>query len=153
MRGTGHKLSAIGTSGLIVALSPLLSISPWPAILGVIMGVKAPDYLEIPITASLRLIPHRTVTHWLVLWCGLLGFALIGIYADNGFNSLLNTLLLGYALGGLTHLFCDAGTPMGIPIISPFRRHSFYTFSHPVSQWIFLILFSALGILAFNSRF
>lgn len=145
VNGSGHSVSAIGTGGILYASSTVFGFSPWMPLVGILMGVKAPDYLELPISHTIRLIPHRTITHWLSLWILLLAFSLHGMIFGNQLTYLANSFFMGYALGGLTHCFCDAGTRMGIPVINPFRRRSFYLLRNPFTQWAFLSLFTLLG--------
>ena len=82
-------------------------------------GTTAPDWLEIPI-GNKRLIRHRTITHWLVLWVALLAAALWHAQAA----PLAGMALAGFAFGGLTHWLGDFGTPMGVPVLNPARRRS-----------------------------
>lgn len=107
-------------------------------IVGVLLGCTAPDYLEMPYRDRRspwgieRVIPHRTLTHWPLLWVGLL---LVGLFLPMGglgqqmplpsFATHLQWCVTGFAAGGLMHLFCDWMTPMGIPWRRPFgKRHS-----------------------------
>lgn len=121
LTGPGHRLFGTGlavAAGAAIAphagvhVAAALVISAYP-------GTTAPDWLEAPI-GGVRLIPHRTVTHWLPLWLGLLGAgALLGLLSP-----LAGAVLGGFALGGLSHWFGDYGTPMGVPVLHPFRRRS-----------------------------
>src|SRR5690554_575474 len=82
-------------------------------------GSTAPDWLEIRI-GSRTLIPHRTITHWLLPWLALLGVAAYMV----ALSPLAGAALLGFALGGLSHWVGDFGTPMGVPVVNPTRRRS-----------------------------
>lgn len=69
-------------------------------------------------------IEHRTVTHWVPLWIGLL----VGIFLVDWnalpWGDLCFIGSLGFVVGGLTHLLFDWPNPTGIPILTPFHRHS-----------------------------
>lgn len=121
MTGPGHKLFGMG---LAVAVGSVLAPHLGLVASGVLIaaaypGTTAPDWLEISI-GSRRLIPHRTVTHWLMPWLTLLGISLF--LASN--HLLAGAALGGFALGGLSHWFGDLGTPMGVPVLHPARRVS-----------------------------
>lgn len=97
----------------------LVLISAWFFIL----GNTAPDTLEISryeeksYFKRKSLIPHRTYTHWLVLWVFLL---VAGAYFT--ITKTYGLILFGYASGGLIHLLCDLPNPTGIPILHPRKR-------------------------------
>lgn len=72
------------------------------------LGSTAPDWLE---SLAHRLgyrIKHRTITHYVSLW--VLGMLFSLFVID------FHGILFWFAFGGLTHLFCDALTVMGVPI-------------------------------------
>ena len=65
------------------------------------------------------LIPHRTITHWMVAWFAIMGMAMINEINDPG---ALSAGLLGLALSGWLHVFMDSRTPMGVPLLHPWLR-------------------------------
>lgn len=99
-------------------------------------GATAPDWLEIAHAEKdysgkwhrVSVIPHRTFTHWLPLWAvpaiGILYFlpAHAAIIAHPGMADIL-ALLLGFVMGGLSHLICDIPNPTGVPILLPTAKH------------------------------
>lgn len=106
--------------------------------IGTIVGSTAPDWLEIVKSNGARVIRHRTITHWLPLWIGLFYIFYSILTKDNKFifvyniNSNLNYIItmtssffLGFTIGGLLHLLYDIPNPMGIPILTPYKRFSF----------------------------
>src|SRR5690606_21443488 len=81
-----------------------------------------PDWIEGPIyRLGLRvgsLIPHRTITHWPVLWLVLLWWGL-------SFEGVVGAAMFGTAIGALVDILGDAPNPMGIPWLWPTRRIRF----------------------------
>lgn len=124
MTGTGHHVAAVGAALPCFFFCPVV-VTDWPGsssilsllgALGCVTGGKAPDWLEFPIFGH-RLIPHRTLTHWIPLW--LITFlALLIVPLDPP----IQVFLLGFVVGNLVHISGDALTPMGIPVWSPMRR-------------------------------
>jgi hypothetical protein len=102
--------------------------------LGMLVGARAPDRLEMPRfdrrTQTRRsLIPHRTLTHWPVLWVGLTGLSWwlwsqpqgLLIYA-------VTSVGLGFCASAWLHLAMDIMTPTGIPLRSPFGSRTSLNF-------------------------
>lgn len=90
-------------------------------VLGSFIGARAPDWLESAVYNKkrrwkLRLLPHRSLTHWPWPWLLLCGFAALALPWWG------QALLLGFALAGLLHLMLDFFTPMGIPFGNPFGK-------------------------------
>lgn len=82
------------------------------------LGGTAPDWLElVPWRKGKRWCTHRTITHWVPAWIGLLYGANVGLQTRGWCAP-----LLGFALGGLIHLLIDWPNPRGIPIL--WSRHS-----------------------------
>lgn len=65
------------------------------------------------------LIPHRTITHWLLLWCCLTVAAVAYLAMQKTMAALF---LAGLTLSGLLHVCLDARTPMGVPWMHPYKR-------------------------------
>lgn len=119
MTGRGHKLFGLGLATASAAcLSPFIGGEAALALVaGSYPGTTAPDWMEVRI-GGFRLIPHRTITHWLLLWVAL---GAVGVWLMQ--SSLLpGALLTGFALGGFSHWLGDFGTPMGVPVLHPTRR-------------------------------
>lgn len=84
------------------------------AVVGAI-GSIAPDWMEqIPRLFGGRKVAHRTTTHILVYW---IGVVLVGLSITH-----LSTMPLWFAVGGLSHVVADMFTPMGVPIF-PTQKH------------------------------
>ena len=133
MTKTGHLLTGLA---LMTAMTGFREAA---LLVGILLGCTAPDYLEMSYRDIHnrwdygRLIPHRTLTHWVLPWVGLL---LAGIFLpmeyllpEIGIANVITTHIrwgiVGFASGGVLHLFCDWMTPMGIPFLRPFgKRHS-----------------------------
>jgi membrane-bound metal-dependent hydrolase YbcI (DUF457 family) len=134
MTGRGHWLSGAIFATITAALTKDSSAIPFWVAVGTLFGSTAPDWMEIRLSKEVTLIPHRTITHWLPLWIGLL----LIMMSQLGFVSLdlpiiptitplpfvEESLILGFACGGLLHLLLDAPNPMGIPVFTPFHRMS-----------------------------
>lgn len=120
MTGPSHYLIALGCGLAGAALVMPAEGLPAAALLlvGSLAGSRAPDHLEGEFL-NRRIIRHRTLTHWFPFWLLALGF---GLHERS--VTLLAWLLVGYSAGGLLHLLCDAMTPMGVPILTPWRRMS-----------------------------
>lgn len=122
MNKAGHHITSVA---LAVAAWPVLSthgpVDAAAAALGMVAGASAPDWLEGAIwvgNSRLSLLPHRTLTHWPVLWL----LAALALF----FVSLPLPRMLGYGFvaGSLAHILMDLGTPTGIPLLSPFGQRT-----------------------------
>lgn len=88
-----------------------------------IIGNAAPDTLEFArydekqFFKRRSLIPHRTYTHWFLLWLGLF---LLGCFLT--YQQKYYLPILTYALGGIFHWFCDLPNPTGVPFLYPRKR-------------------------------
>lgn len=122
MTGKGHALVGVGVGLGLAGFFP----AGVPAILafaGAVSGSTAPDWLELPQRASfwggqgVRLIPHRTLTHWWPLWVAAILSTVQFLH-----GAFFAPWLIGFAAGGLSHLLVDLPNPMGIPILTPFAK-------------------------------
>lgn len=123
MTGLGHKITGLCAAVFSIAIMPEMSIlSSAMLAIACIFGATAPDWLEIAWHSNegrrRSIIPHRKVTHWIPLWLGLLLYAIY--YLDNAHSY----ILIGFAVGGLTHLLVDIPNPMGVPLFHPWRNVS-----------------------------
>lgn len=125
----GHELSNSTFLGSLVAI-------------GTILGSTAPDYLEIrrkvyrdgQCVGTRTLIPHRTITHTVSLWVGLLYLAYCLAVGDNKVSDYIYSYInlgdyipyffIGYALGGILHLLVDLPNLQPIPILTPWDKFS-----------------------------
>jgi membrane-bound metal-dependent hydrolase YbcI (DUF457 family) len=119
--------------------------------LGILAGANLPDDLEIPLRGNppRTLFPHRKLTHWPWPYVAI-ALALAALQQP------VATLGAGVALGALIHLLCDAFSPHGIPIVSPFSarapRHPIYK-THGASEWLLVAPAAASAILVATLRF
>lgn len=84
------------------------------------LGSTAPDWIEFLLRFGGYNIKHRGATHVVLYW--VLGLVL-GFMP--GFS--VGGILIAFCYGGLTHVFCDSLTSMGVPLTwwSLYRRHLF----------------------------
>lgn len=80
------------------------------------VGGTLPDRLEH--IGRLRLLGHRTWTHWVAPWLALL------VYALTLAPAWAAAMLTGLAAGGLAHWLGDLPNPRGVPLFTPFHRVS-----------------------------
>lgn len=140
--------------------------------IGIFMAATAPDALEISYKdpksycGYSRLIEHRTITHWWPIWCALWLYATpvaetVAGYAHLNADFLrhLVAIIHGLSIGALLHIFTDSLSPMGIPIVMPFRKYRknlFLLYSTGKTEWrvIFPLSFVTLfWIVAQDERF
>lgn len=113
MKKITHHLSGLGLAAVCYTTG-----APVDFCCGIAFGSTAPDWMELPWWIDgirISVIPHRTITHWLLLW--LAGLLISTIYPDSD----LSDLAKGFFLGGILHVCLDAVTPMGVPLIFPKR--------------------------------
>lgn len=122
MNKAGHHITS---AALAMAAWPALSaqdpLSGAVAATGMLVGASAPDWLEGVVWLGdkrLSLLPHRTLTHWPVLW---LICAVLTAIIWSGYT---RTLGLGFIAGSLLHIAMDLGTPTGIPLLLPFGQRT-----------------------------
>jgi inner membrane protein len=117
---TGHRATGLGAAAIAYSIAHAYHGLPWLAAALAIPGATAPDWLEIAwFKKGIRhsLIPHRTWTHWLLLWGALYSWALLSLQRE-----LWASALLGFAVGAMVHLVMDLPNPSGIRFLHPFRQ-------------------------------
>ncbi|MBN6741211.1 metal-dependent hydrolase [Acidithiobacillus sp. MC6.1] len=133
MHPKGHHVTGAATGAIVAGIARLghpdfNAVHLGALVLAGWFGGVAPDRLEFLLTRRHRWCPHRTFTHWGILWILLFGFALIQVFWPHalhlGFPAILSWLILGFSSGGLVHLLMDWPNPTGVPWWLPFRRHS-----------------------------
>lgn len=166
MTGKGHSWTGFACAIAVYKFSLDFGFNPYLAIPAFLVGVTAPDWLEIRKSGGGTVIKHRTITHWLPLWIALfaatwfsveLGVtsAAIGLGISETVLWYIRSVLIGFSLGGLLHLLTDIPNPMGIPILTPTRRFSFKLWKsgkYEVAITFVLLLISLyyVGIIEFN---
>lgn len=127
MHRAGHHLTggltgiAVGTWLKYHAGADVLTVAS--AVGGGWYGGIFPDAIEK--IGKLYWIEHRTVTHWVPLWIGLLVWAVVtGVHLPLPYPDIVRGTVLGFIFGGLTHLIFDIPNPTGIPLVLPWKRYS-----------------------------
>lgn len=122
--------------------------------LGILLGARGPDRLEIPsLNKSTKVrcsvIPHRTLTHWPPLWV-LITAACWTVLAETQdiLSYTIASVGIGFCAAGWLHLVMDFMTPAGIPLIWPFGSRSslnLYKTAEPgrilTGEWICILSF------------
>lgn len=121
--------------------------------LGMVLGARAPDRLEVPrfdrrTKIRYSLIPHRTLTHWPPFWIVLTAFCVW--FGVNGQDSLLSSMAcvgVGFCAAAWLHLAMDILTPTGIPLITPFGRRASFNLYKTASagEWLCILVFVAIS--------
>lgn len=131
MTKAGHHLTGFITAALLLTVMPDLNVF---GLVACVAGATAPDWLELARHDSdgqrYSLIPHRTITHWLVLWI------VLGICCFIFRHELFGAIGFGFAMGGLTHLAFDIPNPSGIPVLNPLKNTSLKFWSSGELEWI-----------------
>lgn len=151
MNGPGHHITGaitgatcaaylVGQQGAPVATAALCVVGGW-------IGGVFPDRFER--IGRWQWLPHRTVTHWVPIWAGLVCFLL----AHPGLNGLnhaaqIYPLLLGFGSGCLTHILFDWPNPMGVPWILPFWRQSLHLWNSGRADFLLTVIWALLAGLA-----
>lgn len=120
MTRTGHRLTSLGAAAIAFSIAHRYGGHAWLAAALAIPGATAPDWLEVAwFKNGIRhsLIPHRTWTHWILLWGWLFGYAFLSLDLHGWASA-----ALGFAVGGLLHLLMDLPNPSGIRFLHPFRQ-------------------------------
>ena len=157
MTGQGHNWSGVALIPTVYYQTyTLLSnhIASFIACIVLLSGATAPDWLEIRKKTGGTVITHRTITHWLPLWIGLLLFSNYMMVNSNldimGYsihlNAYISSAIFGFAVGGLLHLAVDFPNPMGIPIFTPYHRLSLNLWKSGKNE---ALLISIIGIFSF----
>lgn len=127
MTGKGHRLTGIGAGFFAAALVHVLGYNYTAEMIAGLAAASSttlPDWAEIyTYKKGVRtgtLIPHRTVTHWPPLWLGLM------YVAFHYLDPYPAAILLGVCVGAMAHILADAPNPMGIPLLWPHKRVSFF---------------------------
>lgn len=117
--------------------------------LGIIVGARGPDRLELPrfnYKTKIRrsLIPHRTLTHWPVFWF-VLTFAscLFFAIAQDALLRAITSVGIGFCASSWLHLAMDILTPAGIPLRTPFgKRTSLNLYkTSSLGEWLCILVF------------
>ena len=130
---TTHSIAGFCVGGAFIYLA-----HPSPFAIGLILvgsqlGASAPDWLEIAHWRKQStwfglgpdkgvresVIPHRTITHTLLLWVIFLIYSIVRFITAS--QAVFEFALLAFAISGLTHLLLDIRTVMGIPLL-PFGK-------------------------------
>ena len=126
MKIKGHRQVGLVGSFWFVYFS-FFHFHLWVILAGIwffMIGNTAPDTLELSkynenaYFKRTSVIPHRTYTHWFLLWFCL--FLISGVLTF--FYHQYWLPLWAYSIGGLIHLLCDLPNPTGIPIIHPRKK-------------------------------
>lgn len=134
MTGRGHRRVHIVTApavwvALLNVTSPLLALIATTCYLA---ACRLPDHLEWRIDFETTLVPHRTITHWGVMWfaiaaCGygwMTQAQWMPVFPYTETVGLVSgAVLFGCAIGSLMHLLMDAPDYMGIPWLLFWVRH------------------------------
>lgn len=143
MTGRGHQRFGIYGALFFFPIAMDFGLNAAFISLGIMLGAKAPDYLEIR-TKNGTMIKHRTITHYLPLWISLLlctaGSLSIGpldfLTSKTNAEPWVWELLLGYSIGGLIHLLLDIPNPMGIPVFTINKRISLNLWRSGEAEWL-----------------
>ena len=117
--------------------------------LGILLGARGPDRLEFPVfnkrkKVRMSLIPHRTLTHWPLLWGILTGLSLFCMAntQDTLFVA-MSYVGLGFCVASWLHLAMDIMTPSGIPLYSPFGQKTSLNIykTSSVGEWCCIFFF------------
>ena len=87
-----------------------------------ILGATAPDWMEWVLKFVGRPVKHRTVTHYLSVWC--LCWLFSWLFLPPGLAAHMAT---AFCWGGVTHVLTDAMTVSGVPL-SPYSDRRFHLF-------------------------
>jgi membrane-bound metal-dependent hydrolase YbcI (DUF457 family) len=125
---------ALALGACVVASSP--NQAAFLIAAGALAAASLPDIAEGvlgygPTGQRFSVIPHRTATHF--PW-PYLAVAILSNFIPPVSGLEIGALVRGLALGALLHLFLDAMSPSGIPLLRIGERHSFGLFAsggHP----------------------
>ena len=162
MRSTTHKISSIC---LILAGYKAIhahggELSMFFFMLGGIVGARSPDWLEVARWKTRgwlwwkqafreSWIPHRTITHWMLAWVVAVAVSTLSFISTGTPGT---ALFLGFTASGLLHVFADWLTPMGVPFLLPWKRHSLKLIHGLRGEIVFIVgLFGIVLFLAHSS--
>ncbi len=146
---------ADGIAGLPAAViaQPSLDIASSSGLtlisLGIVVGARGPDRLEVPVYNSFTkvrrsLIPHRTLTHWPGFWIVTTMFACVSFLAmeDTLFQAIA-CVSIGFCMSSWLHLIMDIMTPTGIPLLTPFGNRTSLNMYKTASlgEWLCIFVF------------
>lgn len=101
------------------------TLGPFMCAAGVMVGSMLPDQLEFARYNNQErasVIPHRTLTHWPLLWLAGLSLSAYGLLDWVGSWYIAAVFSLGLCLSALLHLALDFGSQSGIPLYHPAGR-------------------------------
>ena len=147
----GHRATAlvVGVAGGIVYLQAgaMLEAALWLG--AALLGGRAPDWLEVVYGRSAgrrSLIPHRTLTHWVLGWGILTYLAWTWIPPGNE-----QVVVMGFLATVWLHLLYDMMTPSGIPLLFPFGQRTslgiYTTGSVPAESALIVVTIVAAALL------
>ena len=120
MRKISHVIIA-GSAGSSVGLAFFGNSFSWAIFcIASIGSTMIPDKLEY-IVRDVRWVKHRTLTHWLGGWVGLV-VGWMWFCEKNGIDGALASGVAGFLVGACIHLICDMSTPMGVPVFLPLSK-------------------------------
>ena len=134
-----HTLAGIVVGAGLCYFSQSTDLDMVALMIGSLAGASAPDWLEIAKWKTHRSwlifeksereswIPHRTITHTVVLWLMAFAYSLVRLVTDSHY--LLNLVFFGFCISGLTHLLLDVRTVMGVPFLPFGKRYHWRGFS------------------------
>lgn len=135
MGRTGHRLTGVAAGCLAAsALWRTESSLSLVSILAGYFGGTAPDWLEIAHAEYSQkyhrwmrrsVIPHRTVTHWWLIWAIATAALVTWAFPAGNAWSLFRVAAFGFLAGAWMHLLMDLPNPTGIPMLSPFAKSRF----------------------------
>lgn len=148
MNGPDHRYSGVVTGLAVIFCARALIPMPLPLAAGFLTyaGATAPDWMERPL--GIRLIPHRTITHWWAIYAG----AMCGAFFY--FEIAQSVLIASFCIGALVHISGDALTPMGVPALTPFTRRKLSlkaTASTVRTLWMLGITLVSGGVVAITA--
>jgi membrane-bound metal-dependent hydrolase YbcI (DUF457 family) len=127
MTFNGHTKITLASIASVFILQPsvLTDASPFAQVMfiaALVVGNYFPDFSE------MRIIPHRTYTHYPLFYLMIGGAAWVGLTQPDILSTIIVlepiyfVVALGFATGALTHIVCDWPFYSGIPLLRPTRR-------------------------------
>jgi len=150
MTGKGHLATgAIASSYLLyIQIEPVFSVF---IALGILVGSVFPDRIEK--IGSLRILPHRGVSHWLGLWVAILAFLLFYISKNGMEGNELLFIALGLSIGSILHILGDIPNYQKVPIFSPTPSFSLGLWKSGQHEWLILMLLITPHAAIYNEWF